>query len=595
MIAALLLITGCPNVTVSTETPFVPVTDITDVPTGGRAGSEVSLSGAKVVPDNADNKAIVWTVKDAGSTGVTDSGIVNGVFTPATTGTLKLTATIANGAAQGTPYTQDFDIIISAPGVFVPVTDITGVPTGGTAGTPVSLSGATVVPSNADNKAIVWTVKDAGGTGVTNSGIVNGSFTPATAGNLKLTATIANGTAQGTPYTQDFDIIISAPGAFVAVTNITGVPNIGTAGTPVSLSGATVVPANATYKDISWVVKTPGAGVTSISGNTFTPTEAGSLVLTARIASGAAEGTPYTDDFTITINPAFVAVTDINGIPSTRNAVTGTELNLNSGVTVVPANATNQSIVWSVKSAGTTGLTNATVESGVFNPGNAGTVTLTATIQNGAAQGQNVTKETTITIIKPVTGISGVPSNGTKGYEVSLAGATVNPSDATNKEILWSVTTPGAEVTTISGNKFTPTGTGQVTLTATITNGRAVGTPFTQDFSITINEPGTTTPGFGLGNDTSITLRGTLGSISATLSKDTPVAIEKNASYYVSVVTSGGSYTDVVWYLNGTKQTVTGNLIFLDTSVSGTIKLSVEGKKGGQLESSGTYTFTITN
>jgi endo-1,4-beta-xylanase len=593
MTAALLLITGCPDPTDSGPDPsFVPVTTITGIPGDGRTGTPVSLAGATVAPDSATNKTIVWTVKTAGA-GVTS--ITGTSFTPTAAGTLTLTATIANGAAQGTPYTQDFPITIVGADEFVGVTNITGVPTGGWTGTEVDLSVAEVVPGIANNKTLVWTVKDAGGTGVTDAGIVNGKFTPASAGTLTLTATIANGAAQGTPYTQDFEITISAQGAFVPVTNITGVPETGVEGSPVSLAGATVVPNTATYKEISWVVKDAGGtGVTSITDKKFTPTSTGTLVLTARITSGAAEGTPYTQDFDINIEPAFVAVTGINGIDA-LNAVTGSSFDLNSGVSVVPMDATNKAIKWSVKNAETTGLTNALVETGIFTPASAGTATLTATILNGKAQGEDFTKETIITIIKPVTGISGIPTNGTKGYPVSLAGAVVAPDDATNKSIVWTVKTAGAGVTTITENSFTPSGTGALTLTATIANGSAIGTAYTQDFSITISEPGTTTPGFGLGNDTSITLRGTLGSTSETLSKDTPVTIEKNANYYVSVVTSGGNYTDVVWYLNGTKQTVTGNLIFLDTSVSGTIKLSVEGKKGGQLESSGTYTFTITD
>ena len=64
-----------------------------------------------------------------------------------------------------------------------------------------------------------------------------------------------------------------------------------------------------------------------------------------------------------------------------------------------------------------------------------------------------------------------------------------------------------------------------------------------------------------------------------------------NASYYVSVYGSG--YSDIVWYLNGTKQTVTGGMIYLDTSAARTVKLLAEAKKNGVLETSGTYMFVI--
>ncbi|GHV33134.1 hypothetical protein AGMMS4952_24690 [Spirochaetia bacterium] len=59
------------------------------------------------------------------------------------------------------------------------------------------------------------------------------------------------------------------PPAFVAVTDITSVPTTGTVETELSLSGATVVPNNATRQTIEWEVKTVGMGY--IIGNSFTP------------------------------------------------------------------------------------------------------------------------------------------------------------------------------------------------------------------------------------------------------------------------------------------------------------------------------------
>ena len=46
--------------------------------------------------------------------------------------------------------------------------------------------------------------------------------------------------------------------------------------------------------------------------------------------------------------------------------------------TVVPANATNKNIVWSIKNAGATG---ATITDNTLNTTNAGTVMVTATIE----------------------------------------------------------------------------------------------------------------------------------------------------------------------------------------------------------------------
>jgi uncharacterized repeat protein (TIGR02543 family) len=100
-----------------------------------------------------------------------------------------------------------------AAGGTVTVTDITGVPSTVTKNFEADLNGATVIPATATNKTIVWSVKDAGGTGVTSAGIVNGKFEAEQTGTLVLTATIANGNGEGTPFTKDFTITVKAPGA----------------------------------------------------------------------------------------------------------------------------------------------------------------------------------------------------------------------------------------------------------------------------------------------------------------------------------------------------------------------------------------------
>jgi endo-1,4-beta-xylanase len=470
--------------------------------------------------------------------------------------------------------------------------EIRSVPDSGVVGDEVDLSVAEVTPGAADNKDIVWTVKNADATGVSDADVAGGKFTPAAAGTLILLATIVNGNSPDTNYIQEFTIIISTAETYMPVTNITGIPDRGTAGSPVFLSGATVVPGTATYKDISWVVKDAGdTGVTDTmvaAGSSFTPGAAGTLVLTARILSGKEEGVPYIQDFTIEIEPSFVPASDIEGIPGNRNAVTGAQIDLTTGISVVPEGATNSDIAWSVKSAGDTGLTTADVTSGVFVPTTAGTVTLTATILNGKAQGVNFTKDSIITIIKPVTGIDGVPARGTRGQETSLAGVTVTPADATNRDIVWSVKSSGTTgVTAITGNSFTPPGTGLLVLTATIADGSAIGTNFANEYTIRIDEPGAVPPEFGLGEDTSIAVKDKEGT---TLSAASAIRIDRNTVYYVSV---DSSYTDIAWYLNGTKQTDQGTTIYLDTSTARTIKLVVEGKKDGVFESSVVYTFTI--
>jgi len=117
--------------------------------------------------------------------------------------------------------TVEGGVTIEGPGTitpvvtFVPVTNITGVPTSGGVGT-LTLTG-TVAPANATNKTIAWTVKSAGSTGATISG---NTLTITSTGTVTVTATIANGKTEGTPYTQDFSITITTGGSAQTFTSV---------------------------------------------------------------------------------------------------------------------------------------------------------------------------------------------------------------------------------------------------------------------------------------------------------------------------------------------------------------------------------------
>ena len=128
--------------------------------------------------------------------------------------------------------------------------------------------------------------------------------------------------------------------------------------------------------------------------NTTAP---GTLVVTATIAAGISLSEDYTQDFTILASP--VAVTNITGVPAT--AVAGTPLTLTGKVT--PSDATNQTIIWSVKDAGTTG---ATIPDGAtLNATASGAIVVTATIVLGKSATEDYTKDFTIV----VNGVTGSP------------------------------------------------------------------------------------------------------------------------------------------------------------------------------------------
>jgi endo-1,4-beta-xylanase len=274
-------------------------------------------------------------------------------------------------------------------------------------------------------------------------------------------------------YTKDFDITVQA--AFVAVTNITGVPTTATAGTALTLTG-TVNPATATNKTITWSVKDAGTTGASISGgNTLNTTGTGTVTVTASIANGLSYGN-YTQDFDITV---LVAVTGITGIPTTMTERTILVL---TG-TVSPPNATNKTITWSIYNYGGTGASLSNNELIPFSPG---TVEVRATIVNGLSTGDYIQHfYINVTPVVPVTNITDVPTTAAKG-NLTLTG-TVAPTTATNKTITWSVKDKGTTNAQIAGTTLNTTATGTVTVTATIASGVSTGEAYTQDFTIAIN------------------------------------------------------------------------------------------------------------
>ena len=298
---------------------------------------------------------------------------------------------------------------------------------------------------------------------------------------------IGNGTTTTITGTHKYARIESPGPAFVPVTDILGIATTGVAGTPLTLGG-TVDPATATNQTIVWSLQpgstAPGAAVSA--AGVAEATGAGGVNVRATITDGTDVGTDFIYNLTITFSAAFVPVTDILGIATT--GVAGTPLTL--GGTVDPATATNQTIVWSLLS-GSTAPGAAVSATGVAEATGAGDVEVRATITDGTAVGTDYTKDVTITFsttFVPVTDILGIATTGVVGTPVTLGG-TVDPATATNQTIVWSLrpgsTAPGAAVS--AAGVAEATGTGDVYVRATITDGTAVGTDYTKDVTVTFS------------------------------------------------------------------------------------------------------------
>jgi hypothetical protein len=399
---------------------FVPVVSIISVPATASVDVPLALSGT-VTPSNATNQMIIWAPHPENTTPVEFNG---NTMIPKAAGTVIVRATILYGLSplpqwpDDPPFanfTQDFSISV----VFVPVESITGVPAAANVGVPLTLFG-TVNPGTATNKDITWSVVNAGTTGASVSGNVLNTTAP---GTVTVQARVANGLAAGDFVSPVFSIVVTH-GALIPVSTITNIPSQATVGIPLTLTG-TVNPANASNKVVTWLVVNAGTTGAVIVGDSLIASAVGPVSVQAVIANGTAVGVNYTQSVTIQVT-ALVPATDITGVPATTNA--GASVALNG--TVLPAEASNRNIIWSINNPGTTG---ASIAGNVLLTASAGTVSVLATIPNGTAVGLNYTKTFVITVSAQSSGGT-VPGVGfAPGYMTASPWAVGHINEAYNK------------------------------------------------------------------------------------------------------------------------------------------------------------------
>jgi uncharacterized protein YjdB len=249
--------------------------------------------------------------------------------------------------------------------VFAPVTGITDVPKTTAVGT-LTLSG-TVVPSNAINKTITWSIKDAGTTGATINGNV---LTTTTLGTVTVRATIANGTTIGAAYTQDFDIDVIVPVTGISFNNTEYVVYTGKTITVPPI----ITPATATNQVVSWTSSPSNTATVDSSSGLVTGIKVGTAYITAKSADGP------TGSYKVTVKQ-YVPVTGISLSTDTFLLEKGaSSKNLSNFITatVTPTDASPlySGVTWSISPESIATLSGTPPW---IKPQGVGTATLTAT------------------------------------------------------------------------------------------------------------------------------------------------------------------------------------------------------------------------
>ena len=224
---------------------------------------------------------------------------------------------------------------------------------------------------------------------------------------------------------------------------------------------ATVCPANATNKSISWSSSNPA--VATVSGGTVRAVGVGSATITARAQDGSGE-----------YDTCYVNVTgDILVSSITLNHSSYT-LNPNGAVllreSICPTNATNKCVRWS---SSDNGVARVNPDSGYVTAQGAGTAIIRATAQDGSGK----YAECRVTVNRPiaVTDIEVCPKSLTMNVgDVEYLCTTIIPYNATNQSVTWCSSNENVATVGIHSGRITAKRAGTATITATVQENAAI-------------------------------------------------------------------------------------------------------------------------
>ena len=247
-------------------------------------------------------------------------------------------------------------------------------------------------------------------------------------------------------------------GEFVQVSGLTLNPNsidleVGETATIT----ATVNPANATCKDVTWLSDNPSVATVSSTG-VVTANGVGTATISVIASDGATNASCV-----VSVSPATVYVESVS--------LDKTELELTVGdterltATVLPEDATDPSVTWSSDAPEVASVS----ETGVVSANGVGTATITVTTNDGEKTASCVVSVAPVIIAVESVNLDKTELEMTVGDTEQLM-ATVLPEDATDPSVTWSSDAP--EVASVSETGVvSANGVGTATITVTTNDG----------------------------------------------------------------------------------------------------------------------------
>ncbi len=389
-------------------------------------GEKITLTPT-ITPSYASNQDVKWTSSDESIASVDPYGVVTGKKV----GSVLITCTTVDGAHKAT---CSVTVVVSAQGVSLNEESVKL-----KAGYRYQLT-ATVTPTSTTNKNVIWASSDESVATVDSNGLV----TTVAGGTCYITATTVSG-----GFTAKCLFSVTQDASGVALDYTTRNMYIGQT---VTLN-ATVLPETATNRNVVWSSSNSDVVAVTSAGK-LTAISRGTAIITVKTVSGG-----YTATCAVTVGDK-VAVTGLTLDSYALRIIKGDTATILA--TITPSNASEKTITWtsSDKSIVTVSST------GVIKALKTGEVVIKAVTKDGAFQ-----QQCKVVVIQPVTGIS-ISSDSIKlaqGKSKTLK-ATVTPSDATDKVVLWSSSDENVAGVSVSG-VVTAKGPGYATITATTKDG----------------------------------------------------------------------------------------------------------------------------
>ena len=302
---------------------------------------------------------------------------------------------------------------------------------------------ATVSPFNATNKKVIFKSGNTSVASVTETGVV----TAHKAGNTKVTVVTDDGGKTAT-----CDVTVVAKKYPVTGVKLNSTQEKLGVGETITLT-ATVTPSTATDKTVSWSSSNTSVATVSQNGE-VSALKKGTATITVTTKDGGKTATCK-----ITVEDKVYPVESVTLDKSTYEMTVGDNVALKA--TVNPSNATDKTVSWSSNNTSVATVS----QNGVVTAKKKGTAKITVTTNDG-----NKTAECIITVTDKVYPVESVTLDKSSwemivGEDITLV-ATINPSNATDKTVVWN--SSNTSVATVSQNGVVTAkkeGTAKITVT----------------------------------------------------------------------------------------------------------------------------------